>query len=197
MAPTPPLTHRARAEAREVGVRHGGDGHRNRLHVALARLGGRHDRFLDDRDAKREGGGDPSGGWHVHRTTRPLESDEFGGDLVVAFGKVRKREVASGAVVGRAIDDPPDRDANTGQRRTGLIGDRTRQRRLWTARPRTQPRTVAPGPRRSTQSATHPRCISSSLRCSTVTSDGDAPCWRRCLDAVRRRARLSLRPGRS
>ena len=120
-----PFAHGAGAQAREVGVRHGGDGHRNRLHVALAGLCGRHDRFLEERHAKREGGGDPSGGWHVHRTTRPLESGEFDGDLVVAFGKVRKREVAIGAGVGRALDDTPDRHASTGQPRTGLTGDRS------------------------------------------------------------------------
>ena len=49
------LAHSPRAQAPELGVRDGGDRHRNRLHVALARLRGRDDRFFHDGDAQGEG----------------------------------------------------------------------------------------------------------------------------------------------
>ena len=53
------------------------------------------------------------------RTARrcALEAAQFCGDLVVAFRKVWKREVARGAGVRRAVGDTPNRQANARQRR--------------------------------------------------------------------------------
>ena len=60
------------------------------------------------------------------RTARraALESAQFCGDLVVAFRKVWKREVAGGAGFRCAVCDTPNRHANAWQRGTGLVGDR-------------------------------------------------------------------------
>ena len=163
-----------------------------------ASLCGRHDRFLDDGHAKREGCDDPSRSWHVHGTTRPLESGEFDGNLVVAFRKAQKREVAIGAGVGRAIDGTPDRHANTWTAAHRSDRRPIRTRRLWIARQRTQAHHIS-----ARTAAVHRilnairSCIYHLVRCLGVTSDGDAPCWRPCLDAVRRRARRSPRPGKS
>ena len=41
--------------------------------------------------------------WHAHGTHLALEAAQFCGDLVVAFREVRKREVARGAGVRRAV----------------------------------------------------------------------------------------------
>ena len=59
------------------------------------------------------------------RTRRArLESAHFCGDLVVAFGEGRKREIAGGAGCSGALHDTPNCDANLRQRGTGLVGDR-------------------------------------------------------------------------
>ncbi len=58
---------------------------------------------------------------HVDRTVCPLESDELRGDFVVAFRKVRKREVAFGAGVRRAVDDTAGCYPNPWQGGAGLV----------------------------------------------------------------------------
>ncbi len=80
-------------------MRDGGDRHGNLLNIALAGLGGRDDRFCDDGDSQGEGHRDPFARPHAHGATRrsnPVSSAE---DLVVAFGKVWKREVSGRARV--------------------------------------------------------------------------------------------------
>ena len=72
-----------------------------------------------------EGHAGPFAGLHAHAAMRPLESDQLRRDLIVAFRKARKREVALGSGFRRAVDDTPHRHANAGQPRTSLVGNRT------------------------------------------------------------------------
>ena len=95
---------------------------------------------------------DPFAGLHAHGTTLRLESAQFCGDLVVAFRKVWKREVARGAGVRRAVDDTPNRHANAWQRGTGLVDDGPDTSRHGLRGRGSGPRRRASGPQRATTS---------------------------------------------
>ena len=78
----------------------------NVLNIALARLRGGDDRFLHEGDSQGEGHGYPFARPHAHGTTLPLEAGQFCRNLVVAFRKVGKGEVAGRAGVRRRSVTP-------------------------------------------------------------------------------------------
>ena len=166
------------SQAAEIGLRDGSDRDGNLLNIAPARLCGRDDRLFHEGDSQGEGHGDPFARPHAHGTTLPLESAQFCGDLVVAFRKVWKREVARGAGFRRAVRDTPNRHANAWQRGTGLVDDGTGQPLPRTVRLWNRPRTRAPGPQRATISWFDGRCISLHRANDLVASHTVASCAR-------------------
>lgn len=120
---SPAACSSVRAQTPEVGVRDGGDRHRNCLHVALAGLPSCDDGFLADADAQGEGHEGPAPSQHLHMTTSRLESGQFCRDCVGAFGKVEKREVAGGTGLRLAVDDAPHRHPRAWDECPGLVVD--------------------------------------------------------------------------
>ena len=112
-------------QALDLGVRDGTDRHRRRLHVARTHLRCRDDHVFADGDVQGEGHAGPFASLHPYPAMRPLETDQFRRDLIVACRKARKREVALGSGFRRAVDDTPHRHADAGQPRTSLVGNRT------------------------------------------------------------------------
>ena len=154
------LAQRPRAQAPELGVRDGGDRHRNRLHVAFAGLRRRDDRFLTDGNVQGEGHSDPLPRLHSQGTTRWLEPGQRCGDFVVAFGKVWKRELAGGARARFAVCDTPHRQAHGWQRCTGLVVNRAGNLTRLLCACRRRRAQQCQYPRRSTVSCRSRRCIS-------------------------------------
>ena len=209
------------SQAAEIGLRDGSDRDGSLLNIAPARLCGRDDRLFHEGDSQGEGHGDPFARPHAHGTTLPLEAAQFCGNLVVAFRKVLKREVARGARFPLARSgDTPNRHANAWQRGTGLVDDGTGQALPLTVRraeagAHNSARTAASNTfmlrmrgvsyhssyrqRRKHRSQS---AISSCLACRalaghsqmpSVVADSNARRWRLCWCSVRRRAKLSPR----
>ena len=132
------------------------------LNVALARLRGRDDRFFHDGDVQGEGHGDPFARLHAHGTTRSLESAQFCGDLIVAFRKVWKREVARGAGVRRRGLRHPESSCErlAAGHRSGR--DRTGHALPWAARLR------KPATHNSTRTAASNRFMLRMRRCISL-----------------------------
>ena len=149
------------SQAAEIGLRDGTDRHGNLLNVAPARLGGRDDRFFHEGDAQGEGHGDPFARPHAHGTTAPLEAAQFCGNLVVAFRKVWKREVARGAGL------PPCGPRHPESSRERLAAGHQSGRR-WNRPP--LPRTVRPRkrPAQKTISAASNKFHGSMRRCISL-----------------------------
>ena len=111
-------------QALDTGWRDGTDREGNLLHVAFARPGGRDDRGFHQDHAQGQGDGDPFAGLHADVATRPLEAAQLRGNLIVAFRKALKREVAGRAGFRRAGCDATDRHLSAWQGGTRLVSDR-------------------------------------------------------------------------
>ncbi len=147
------LIQRRSTQALELGVRDGTDRHRRIACTSLAPTFAAVTIVSSaDGDVQGEGHADPFASLHAHGAMRPLESAQLRGDLIVAFRKVWKREVARGVrfpPCGRRHPESSCERRAAGHQ-SGRRSNRTPLR--WAARAAgAGQRTPAPGPRRSAE----------------------------------------------